>query len=86
MPDVCRLVLRCKTAELGYSVGDEVDVTLHNHTMTDRAFNVWHSTSQTGYVWITGLNVAPSISHKTTGTMTTVTAANWRVVVYNHWL
>lgn len=86
VPDVCRLVLRCKTAELGYSVGDEVDVTLHNHTMTDRAFNVWHSTTQTGYVWITGLNVAPSISHKTTGTMTTVTAANWRVVVYNHWL
>lgn len=86
VPDVSRLVLRCKTAELGYSVGDEVDVTLHNHTMTDRAFNVWHSTTQTGYVWITGLNVAPSISHKTTGTMTTVTAANWRVVVYNHWL
>jgi hypothetical protein len=86
VPDVCRLVLRCKTAELGYSVGDEVDVTLHNHTMTDRAFNVWHSTTQTGYVWITGLNVAPSLSHKTTGTMTTVTAANWRVVVYNHWL
>ena len=86
VPDVCRLVLRCKTAELGYSVGDEVDVTLHNHTMSDRAFNVWHSTTQTGYVWITGLNVAPSISHKTTGTMTTVTAANWRVVVYNHWL
>lgn len=86
VPDVSRLVLRCKTAELGYSVGDEVDVTLHNHTMSDRAFNVWHSATQTGYVWITGLNVAPSISHKTTGTMTTVTAANWRVVVYNHWL
>ncbi len=86
VPDISRLVLRCKTAELGYSVGDEVDVTLHNHTMTDRGFNVWHSTTQTGYVWITGLNVAPSLSHKTTGTMTTVTAANWRVVVYNHWL
>lgn len=85
-PDIVQLILRCKTASNGYSVGDEVDITAHDHTMSDRSFSVWTSASQVGLMWRQSLSTAPAVPDKSTGSLATITAANWKLVFKCLWL
>lgn len=86
-PDLFTLVLRCKTAELGYAVGDEVilnaaDVSDNTRQSTLRA-------NATNVIWsyITSGSGTPAIrAAGGTGAITAVTAGSWRLVVKAHWL
>lgn len=85
-PDQTRIYLRCKTAELGYSIGDEYCVTDMDPGLNDRFFSHWANATTVNYWWVMGTNSPPAIRQKGTATLTTVTAANWRVVVRCLWL
>ena len=74
--------LRCKTAELGYSVGDEI---LYSDGrgfdgITSRGSNVYANTTNVGFVLLD----IPAIFKRTAtiGTLTVITAANWKMVLY----
>lgn len=67
-PRITGVRLVCQTAELGYSVGDTVQVE------GDIASNVPDATNLN----IRYRSVATSICHKTTGDLTSITAANWK--------
>ena len=85
-PDHVQWVLRCKTAELGYSIGDEYNLTFMDVGLNDRILSTWQNSTNVGYQWIMGANAAPAIRNKAATTLSTVTAANWRLVAYAHWL
>ncbi|MEK7424649.1 MAG: hypothetical protein AAB131_12535 [Actinomycetota bacterium] len=84
VPDVFQVFLRCKTAELGYSVGDEVLIkddlgdTTRGHQLQANATNV---------VWryLPGSSAAPSVRNGS-NVAAVITAANWRAVFKAHWL
>ncbi len=86
VPDLFTVHLRCKTAELGYAVGDVVDLTSDIDGTTEQVCNAYANTSVVGATLQRGTSGPPAIRHKTTGTLTAVTAANWRVVFKCHWL
>jgi hypothetical protein len=67
-PRITGVRLVCQTAELGYSVGDTVQVE------GDIASNVPDATNLN----IRYRSVATSVCHKTTGVLTAITAANWK--------
>lgn len=71
-PSLVRAVLRCKTAELGYSVGNEI-------TAPDLFFAAGGSATN---VFIVCANATPNILRKDTFVLDTITAANWKVVGY----
>lgn len=76
-PNFLRVVYRCKTAESGWSVGDEIEAGATQSTY-GRAFgadatNCVHTNQQT-YAWYLG--------NKTTGAGTVLTYANWKLVFY----
>lgn len=85
-PDQTRIYLRCTTAELGYSIGDEYCITDMDPGLNDRFFGHWANATTVNYWWVMGTNSAPAIRQKGTATLTTVTTANWRVVVRCLWL
>lgn len=81
-PILTYVILRCKTAEMGYSIADEVYIKTNeysgggggvvngNSIFADSANIGWSTTTTT-----------PSINNKSTGTQGNITAANWRVVL-----
>lgn len=71
-PRITGVRLVCQTAELGYSIGDTVQVE------GDIASNVPDATNLN----IRYRSVATSICHKTTGVLTAITAANWKARFY----
>lgn len=71
-PRITGVRLVCQTAELGYSIGDTVQVE------GDIASNVPDATNLN----IRYRSVAASICHKTTGVLTAITAANWKARFY----
>lgn len=81
-PDIVRAVLRCKTTEGGWAVGDELN-------MADAVQDTNRAT-QTGSnatnVWIDYTGAATPSIRTTTFGLIAVTAANWKVVFYCHWL
>jgi hypothetical protein len=85
VPDQVQMLLRCKTAEAGYSVGDEVAVNVFN-SGGDKTFSVWANSTNVGMVWRSDTNAAPYVGHKTTAVATNITAANWRLVFKCLWL
>lgn len=78
VPKKLRAVLRCKTAELGYTAGiDEVDVTtggLYNYTYFNTAAD------GTSLTWTNGAaNIY--LNNKSTGVSAAITPANWKLVL-----
>jgi hypothetical protein len=86
-PDVFQAVLRCKVAELGYAVGDEV-ILKNDVSDTTREVGLLANTSSVSFLFIPtpSTGVAPAVRDKTNGTYSAVTPANWRVVLKAHWL
>lgn len=79
-PDVVYAVLRCKTAELNYSIGDEVQIGASGSNNA----NYFASATQVGLIYQTA--GAMVIVNKTTFTLSGITAANWKIVFYCIWL
>lgn len=79
IPKLVRVVLRNKTAELGYAVGDEV---LCDSIFLDGA-NTRGVTiaANTTNIYIVIAGTLPQILHLTTQARTAITAANWKFVV-----
>lgn len=81
VPSVARAVLVCKIAEVGYKVGDEVDI-----------WGVWSSLASinagvaangaTIYLLHLGGATAWSLTNLTSGALTSITKGNWRVKFY----
>ncbi len=81
LPTLTQVVLRCKTAELGFSIGDEITVHYVDGNSAGRGFTV--SVDTTNIV----VSVAPTnalLVHRksaTIGTNSSLTEANWKIVV-----
>jgi hypothetical protein len=79
-PDVVYAVLRCKTAELNWSIGDEIAL----NTVSGQDITVGGNATN---CFLTQLRPNPSVLlDKTSAAATQVTAANWRLVFYALWL
>jgi hypothetical protein len=81
-PDGFRAFLECKTAELGYSVGDRVYMNVA-HYVAGVTLSLATIADGTNIRVRYGNNTLPSIPNKTTtgGGATSITAANWKLVV-----
>jgi hypothetical protein len=67
-PRITLIELVCQTAELGYSIGDVVQMQDNSASMVKDAtnINVRYRSANIGLI------------HKTTGAFTSITAANWK--------
>lgn len=76
-PTTVRSVITCVTAELGWSVGDEIVVT------QDRGDNygIQFGANSTVVKWVIGSS-GISIYNFTTGSISAINNANWRFVIY----
>lgn len=80
-PIKVQAVLRCKTADLGYSVGDEVDVTNNSWFNTIAASTSANATQVSWAVTSTG-GYGPLIPRKNDGyPMTATSLSDWRLVL-----
>lgn len=81
-PDTVAALLRCKTTEGGWAVGDEINMTMDD---ANRAVQP-SANATTAYMnYVATAAVAPSIRN-TSGTLIAVTPANWKVVLKCIWL
>lgn len=78
-PTLMQAVLRCKTTDLGYAVGDEVDVVVGGDAAGENIVAVWSNSTTLGLsVRVTTIN----IEQKAGGlSPAQITAANWKFVL-----
>lgn len=79
MPDRIKTILRCKTADLGYAVGDDVEAPL-------AFYNGYESNNAQVFANATNLKSVQGstrwwIAHATTGVVTLITPASWKMVI-----
>lgn len=77
-PSVVRWVLVNKTAELGYSIGDEVGIEQQDSSGS----NVMSAGASATNVWCAVDSLSFALLNKTTGNRTGATAGNWRLKCY----
>lgn len=82
-PDIIRVVYRCKTAEHGFAVGDEVDVR-KDVADTAREVQIYSNATNVYYQYI-GSGTPPAV-RTTSNTTAALTASSWRVVLRAIWL
>lgn len=75
-PKLVEAVIICKTAEAGYAVGDEVTVEIEATTIS---YNFSVGRSATTLRCVCGSSGLVAIN--TSGSVSTLTSANWRLVV-----
>lgn len=86
-PDLVQIFLRCKTAELGYAVGDEVVYNLSDTGDATRVGTLRANATNVIFAYIASSGGTLAIRASAgLGAITAVTAANWRVVLKAHWL
>lgn len=86
-PAFAVMFLECKTAELGYSIGDRIPLSAGVFALSGSTFGFQIRFDATNTVLEITNNSLPAIAHKTNappGALTTITAANWivRVIPY----
>lgn len=86
VPDLIQVVLRCKTIEAGFAVGDEINMQNDVGDATNQASQTYANATNIGIQIIRSGANPPAIRHKTTGVLTTLTAVNWKLVFRAHWL
>ena len=80
-PDLIQLILRCKTAEYGYSVGDEIRFT-SEYTYNVGVYSFWANASTIGFRHYTVAGTVFNIVDRSlVNTVRNPTSANWRIVV-----
>ena len=80
-PDLIQLILRCKTAEYGYSVGDEIRFT-SEYTYNIGIYTFWANTTNIGFRHYTAAGTVFSITDRLIANqIRNPTPANWRIVV-----
>lgn len=79
IPDRIKTILRCKTAELGYVVGDEVEVS-YTHYNGYESNNIQVFSNSINLRAIQG-STKWWITHATTGVISAITPANWKIVI-----
>lgn len=84
IPDLFQVFLRCKTAELGYSVGDEVLIK-DDQGDTSRAHQLQANATNVVWRYLPGSSVAPSLRNGS-NVATVITPGSWRAVFKAHWL
>ena len=75
-PKLMYIGLKCVTTDLGYAVGDEINWPTGSYYAIG-GFVTWTSTTQCGFV----VNANLQIPNKGTGTFSTITYANWKVII-----
>jgi len=75
MPNFTQLEYVCLTAELGYAIGDVVQIQSLWNGSAQGAISIWKSPTQVGVQCLAGY--FPCVNHKTTGAYATPTPANW---------
>lgn len=78
-PSMWRATLLCKTAELGWSVGDELSVDNSVTGSTNRGLTVAVNASSIKYKFAATNPIA--VNHYSTGVWTAVTPGNWRCII-----
>ncbi len=78
-PQIVQIYLRCKTAELNYSIGDEVLYDAFDHGAASRGFQT--VPDATNVVIRQGSATTINLLNKTTGAEATITYGNWKMVV-----
>lgn len=76
IPKMAIFELVCKTTEGGFAVGDRIILSGTGNTDENPAFSAYYNTTQIGFNCTSSFRIRNS-----SGTRTTVTAANWRVVM-----
>lgn len=79
-PKIRTYELVCQTGEVGFSAGDIVDVSPNNNTQVERGFSQWSDTTNINIRYGTAASTFQT-AHKTTGTQTALTNANWKLRV-----
>lgn len=79
VPDRIKTIIRCKVADLGYSIGDEVEVAY-------AFYNGYESNNVQVYANVTNLRATQGVTrwwlaHATTGVVTAITPASWKMVI-----
>lgn len=78
VPPLWKVVLRCKTINLGYAVDDEVDVTSEYEYTSNCNSGCYANSTEVGFIQTS----TPFIRHKTPGTAPgTITVASWKIVI-----
>jgi hypothetical protein len=81
-PTVVRWILRCKSAELGYSIGDEVDAECAMTSFSGGFVPVIVGGANATNIWAVCQATLMSIPRKDTFVQTNLTAASWKLVGY----
>jgi hypothetical protein len=79
VPKLFHIVIRCKTAELNWAVGDEIVLANDDDSANDRC--PWVSATNIGFTY----GSVPLVNNKSTGGRNSITAANWKFV-FRGWL
>ena len=77
IPSLVSVVLRCKTTDLGYSVGDEVQV-LSSSLSGAYQSTVYADATNVEFGLTTGSTI--QIYNQSTGSLSSITAGNWKLV------
>lgn len=80
-PSLTRGYLRCKTAEFGYAVGDEVATDFAESAGTNRGLSVYANTSNVGFVVGTQGAFVLRRDAGNIGNAGVITPGNWRVIL-----
>jgi len=78
-PKDVQCFLRCKTAELGYAIDDEVNFSVNNAS-TGSSYNVNPNITRNGTNVITRITQNVTVITLSTGAIAPITLANWKVV------
>lgn len=79
-PDIIQAWLKCQTAEAGYSIGDKLAAGVSSEQGISRGLSIVCDSTNVNVRF--GSDAAPFvILNKTTGTITTATNGNWRLVI-----
>jgi len=81
-PDFYKVVFECKTAEIGYSIGDRVEMTsaTMDNSASSRGWAIQLNASGTNST-LMAVGVAPALPNKSTLALANITNANWKLIV-----
>jgi len=81
IPKLLQLVMKCLTTELGYAVGDEVQISANSNNLNNfGGLSCWASSTQVGATTHAS-GYIHSITHKTNGAPGNAQTGNWALII-----